>query len=126
MKKKDRQEREFKENPTNLAVIKSWWKFLQSVESIRQDPDNRMAIFWLGTSLQSLIDLSREFGRDRVLEAIPLEQRGLLDTIIADGQDLAATAIKDETRMFGEREFPPSDSVFRLLQELRRAEALRV
>ena len=50
MKKKDRQERELKENMINLAVRKNWWKFVQSVESIRHSPDDRVAIFWLGTS----------------------------------------------------------------------------
>src|SRR5208283_2507428 len=122
MKRKDRQERELKENMLNLAVRKNWWKLVQSVESIRQDPDNRVAIFWLGTSLQSLIDLSLEFGDRRVEEAIPPEQRDLFVMILADGEELAATALEEETRIFGDWEFPPSDSIFRLLQELRRAE----
>jgi len=69
MKKKDRQERELKENMLNLAVRKNWWKLVQSVESIRQDLDDRVSIFWLGIALQSLIDLSLEFGRDRVRQA---------------------------------------------------------
>jgi|GEM_PF-2514019 len=122
MQEKHRQERELKENMLNLAVRKNWWKLVQSVESIRQDPDNRVAIFWLGTSLQSLIDLSLEFGDRRVEEAIPPEQRDLFVMILADGEELAATALEEETRIFGDWEFPPSDSIFRLLQELRRAE----
>ncbi len=122
MKKKDHQERELKENTINFAVLKNWWKFLQSVESVRDNLDNRVAILWLGTALQSLIDLSLEFGGRRVLAAIPPEQRSLFIMILADGEDLAATALEEQTRLFGEWEFPPSDSVFRLLQELRRAE----
>src|SRR5208283_2403359 len=101
MKRKDRQERELKENMLNLAVRKNWWKLVQSVESIRQDPDNRVAILWLGTSLQSLIDLSLEFGDRRVEEAIPPEQRDLFVMILADGEDLAATALDEQTRLFG-------------------------
>jgi hypothetical protein len=122
MKKKDRQEQELKENMINFAVLKNWWKFPQSVESIRDNVDDRVAILWLGTALQSLIDLSLEFGDRRVLEAIPPEQRSLFVMILADGEKLAATALEEETRIFGEWEFPPSDSIFRLLQELRRAE----
>ena len=53
MKKKDRQEREVKENTINFAVLKNWWKFLQSVESIRDSLDDRVAILWLGTALVS-------------------------------------------------------------------------
>ena len=76
----------------------------------------------LVTAIQSPIDLSLEFGDRRVLAALPPEQRDLLVRILADGEDLAATALEEETRIFGEWEFPPSDSIFRLLQELRRAE----
>ncbi len=42
--------------------------------------------------------------------------------ILADGEDLAATALDEQTRLFDDWEFPPADSVFRLLQELRMAE----
>ena len=42
--------------------------------------------------------------------------------ILADGEKLAATALEEQTRLFGEWEFPTSDSIFRLLQELRMAE----
>jgi len=122
MKKKDRQEREVKENTINFAVLKNWWKFLQSVESIRDSLDDRVAILWLGTALQSLIGLSLEFGDRRVPEAIPPEQRSLFVMILADGEKLAATALEEQTRLFGEWEFPTSDSIFRLLQELRMAE----
>jgi len=122
MKEKDRQELELIDNTTNFAVLKNWWKFLQSVESIRHNLDDRVAILWLGTALQSLFGLSLEFGDRRVLEAIPPEQRDLFVMILADGEELAATALEDQTRLFGEWEFPPSDSVFRLLQELRMAE----
>ncbi len=122
MKKKDHQERELKENTINFAVLKNWWKFLQSVESIRDSLDDRVAILWLGTALQSLIDLSLEFGESRVLEALLPEQRDLFVMILADGEDLAATALEEQTRLFGEWEFPPSDTIFRLLQELGRAE----
>ncbi len=48
MKRKDHQELELNENSTNFAVLKNWWKFLQSVESIRFSPDDRVAILWLG------------------------------------------------------------------------------
>src|SRR5208283_5579092 len=119
MKKKDHQERELKENTINFAVLRNWWKFLQSVESIRDRFDDRVAILWLGTALQSLIDLSLEFGNRRVLEALPPEQRDLFVMILANGEGLAATALEEQTRLFREWEFPPSDSVFRLLQELR-------
>jgi hypothetical protein len=117
MKKRDQQDRELKENMLNLAVRKNWWKFVQSVESIRHDLDNKVAIFWLGTSLQSLIDLSLEFGDRRVEEAIPPEQRDLFVMILADGEELAATALEEQTRLFGEWEFPPADEVFHLVQE---------
>ncbi|MGO9569774.1 MAG: hypothetical protein ACLP5H_19755 [Desulfomonilaceae bacterium] len=48
MKQKDHQERELKESMLNLAVRKNWWKLVQSVESIRHDLDDRVAIFSLG------------------------------------------------------------------------------
>ncbi len=117
MKKKDRQERELKENMLNLAVRKNWWKLVQPVESIRQDPDNRVAILWLGTSLQTLIDLSLEFGDDRVSEALPPEQRSLFVMILDGGEDLPATALDEQTRLFDDWEFPPADEVFHLVQE---------
>ena len=101
MKEKDRQELELIDNTTNFAVLKNWWKFLQSVESIRHNLDDRVAILWLGTALQSLIGLSLEFGDRRVREAIPPEQRGLFVMILADGEELAATALEEETRIFG-------------------------
>ena len=44
MNKRDRQERELKENTTNFAVLKNWWKLIQSVESIRNNSDDRVAI----------------------------------------------------------------------------------
>jgi hypothetical protein len=118
MKKKDRLEQELREGMINLAVAKNWWKLVQSVESIRRHTDNKVAILWLGTALQSLIDLSLEFGHDRVLEAVPPEQRALLCMIIADGEDLAATALEDEDRLFAEWEFPPASEVFLLVQDL--------
>jgi hypothetical protein len=65
-------------------------------------------------ALQSLIDLSLEFGHSAVLEALPPEQRDLLDTIPTDGEDLAATALEDETRIFGDWELPPADKFFAL------------
>src|SRR5271157_2040849 len=117
MKKKDHQERELKENMLNLAVRKNWWKIVQSVESIRHDLNDRVAIFSLGIALQSLIDLSLEFGDRRVEEAIPPEQRDLFVMILADGEDLVATALEEETRLFDEWPFPPTDEVFRLVQE---------
>jgi hypothetical protein len=117
MKEKDRQERELKDNMLNLAVRKNWWKLVQSVESIRHDLDDRVAIFWLGIALQSLIDLSLEFGDRRVEEAIPPEQRDLFVTVLAGGEDLPATALDEQTRLFGEWEFPPADEVFHLVQE---------
>ncbi len=117
MKKRDRQERERKENMLNLAVRKNWWKIVQSVESIRHDLDDRVAILWLGISLQSLIDLSLEFGDCRVEESIPPEQRDLFVMILADGEDLAATALDEQTRLFDDWEFPPADEVFHLVQE---------
>ncbi len=118
MKKKDRQEQELKENLINLAVRKNWWKLVQSVESIRHDPDDRVAIFWLGIALQSLIDLSLEFGDRRVEEAIPQEQRGLFVTVLAGGEDLPATALDEQTPLFDDWEFPPADEVFHLVQEV--------
>ncbi len=54
MKKKDHQERELKENTINFAVLKNCWKFLQSVESIRSNPEDKVAILWLGTALRLL------------------------------------------------------------------------
>ena len=117
MKNKDRQERELKENMLNLAVRKNWWKFVQSVESIRHDLDDRVAIFWLGTSLQSLIDLSLEFGDGKVSKALPPEQRSLFVMILSDGEDLVATALEEKTRLFDNWEFPPADEVFHLVQE---------
>src|SRR5208283_5502734 len=117
MKKKDRQEQELKENLINLAVRKNWWKLVQSVESIRHDPDDRVSIFWLGIALQSLIDLSLEFGDRRVEEALPPEQRGLFVTVLAGGEDLPATALDEQTRLFDDWEFPPADEVFYLVRE---------
>jgi|SRR5208283_548847 len=122
MEKKGHQERELKDNMLNLAVRKNWWKLVKAVESIRQDLNDTVAIFSLGVALQSLIDLSLEFGDRRVEEAIPPEQRDLFVMILADGEDLVATALEEQTRLFGEWEFPQSDSIFRLLQELKRAE----
>ncbi len=116
MRKKDHQERELNENTINFAVLKNWWKFLQSVESIRHNLDDSVAILWLGTALQSLIGLSLEFGERRVLEALPPEQRDLFVMILADGEEFAATALEEETRIFGEWEFPPADEVFHLVQ----------
>jgi len=122
MKKKDHQERELKKNMLILAVRKNWWKLVQSVESIRHNPKDGVAIFSLGVALQSLIDLSLEFGDRRVEEALPPDQRDLFMTVLAGGEDLPATALDEQTRLFDDWEFPPPDSVFRLLQELRRAE----
>jgi len=117
MKKKDRQERELKENMINLAVRKNWWKLVQAVEYVRSDIDDRVSIFSLGVALQSLIDLSLEFGNRRVEEAIPPEQRDLFVMILSDGEDLVATALEEETRLFDDWQFPPSDEVFHLVQE---------
>ncbi len=117
MKKKDHQERELKENMLNLAVRKNWWKLVQSVESIRHDLDNRVAIFWLGTSLQSLIDLSLEFGDRRVEEALPPDQREMFGTVLFGGEDLPATELEEGTRLYDGWEFPPADEVFHLVQE---------
>ena len=117
MKKKDRQERELKENMLNLAVRKNWWKLVLSVEYIRSSPDNGVAIFGLGIALQSLIDLSLEFGNRRVEEAIPEDQRGLFMTLLAGGEDLPATAFEEGTRLYDGWEFPSPDEVFRLVQE---------
>jgi hypothetical protein len=118
MKKKDRQERELKENMINLAVRKNWWKLVQGVESIRDDLDNNVAIFNLGVALQSLIDLSLEFGDRRVEEALPPEQRDLFGMILFGGEDLAATALEEGTRLYDDWEFPSSDAVFHLVQEV--------
>ena len=117
MKKKDRQERELKGAMLNLAVRKNWWKLVQSVESIRHNPNDGAAIFSLGIALQSLIDLSLEFGDRSVEEALPPDQRELFMTVLADGEDLSATAIEKQTRLFGDWEFPPADEVFHLVQE---------
>ena len=38
--------------------------------------------------------------------------------ILADGEDLVATALEEQTRLFGEWEFPPADEVFHLVQEV--------
>ena len=118
MKKKDRQERELKENMLNLAVRKNWWKLVQSVESIRHNPNDGVAIFSLGVALQSLIDLSLEFGDRRVEEALPAEQRDLFGMILFGGEDLAATALEEGTRLYDDWEFPSSDAVFHLVQEV--------
>ena len=34
--------------------------------------------------------------------------------ILADGEDLTATALEPQTRLFGDWEFPPSDKLFAL------------
>ena len=70
-----------------------------------------------GIALQSLIDLSLEFRDRRVEEAIPPEQRDLFVMILSDGEDLVATALEEETRLFDDWQFPPSDEVFHLVQE---------
>jgi len=117
MKRKDHQELELKENMINLAVRKNWWKLVQSVESIRHNPNDGVAIFSLGVALQSLIDLSLEFGDRRVEEALPAEQRDLFGMILFGGEDLAATALEEGTRLYDDWEFPSSDEVFHLVQE---------
>ena len=117
MKKRDQRERELKESMLNLAVRKNWWKLVQSVESIRHNPNDGVAIFSLGIALQSLIDLSLEFGDRRVEEALPPDQRDLFMTVLAVGEDLPATELEEGTRLFDGWEFPPADEVFHLVQE---------
>jgi hypothetical protein len=118
MKKKDREELDLNVNMINLTVRENWWKLIQSVESIRHSLDDRVAIFWLGIALQSLIDLSLEFGDRRIEEALPPEQRDLLAMVLAGGKELAATALEQQTRLFDEWEFPPDDEVFHLVREV--------
>ena len=48
------------------------------------------------------------------MAALPPEQGGLLVRILADGEDLAATTLEEQTCLFGDWEFPPSDKVFGL------------
>ncbi len=67
-------------------------------------------------STSSLIGLSLEFGDRRVLGAIPPEQRSLFIMILADGEELAATAPEEEPRLFDDWQFPSADEVFRLVQ----------
>ncbi|MGO9122978.1 MAG: hypothetical protein ACLQPD_35825 [Desulfomonilaceae bacterium] len=76
--------------------------------------DNLPAFFRLGTAIQSLIDLSLEFGDGRVPAALPPEQRDLLVMIPPDGEESVATALEEETRLFGEWEIPQSDNFFAL------------
>jgi len=38
--------------------------------------------------------------------------------ILADGEELAAVALEEETRLFGDREFPPSDKLFALTSRI--------
>jgi hypothetical protein len=62
MTRNGRQERKLKEAMIKLSVYKNSWKLVQSIESIRQNPDDSVAIFWLCISLQAPADLSLEFG----------------------------------------------------------------
>jgi hypothetical protein len=51
MKKKDHLERELKENTIVLAVRKNWWSLVLSVQSIRNNYDDKVAIFELVTTI---------------------------------------------------------------------------
>lgn len=118
MKKKDRLKRDLKQNMINQAILNHWWGLVQAVEALRANPDDRIAIFELGTTIQCLIFLSLEYGTHRLLKALPPEQRDLLDTIIVEGPDLARDALENGTLLFEGMEFPAADKVFELVSGL--------
>jgi len=118
MKRKDRLKRDLKQNMINQAILNHWWGLVQAVEALRANPNDRTAIFELGTTIQCLIYLGLEYGTHRLLKALPLEQRDLLDTIIVEGPDLARDALQNGTPLFEGMEFPPADSVFALMSDL--------
>ncbi|MEW6138817.1 MAG: hypothetical protein AB1733_11340 [Thermodesulfobacteriota bacterium] len=118
MKKKDRLKRDLKQSLINQGVLNHWWNLVQAVEAIRADVGNKVAVFRLGTALQSLICMSLEYGDRRVLMAVPEDQRDLLDTILVDGLELATTALAEGTQLFEGMQFPSPDEVFGLLSGL--------
>jgi hypothetical protein len=111
MKRKDRLKRDLKESLINQGVLNHWWNLIQAVEAIRADAGSKVAIFRLGTALQSLICMSLEYGDRRILMAAPEEQRDLLDTILVDGLELATSAFEEGTPLFVGMEFPSPDEV---------------
>jgi hypothetical protein len=115
MKKKESPKRDFTGNMINHAVLTHWWSLVQAVESIRNNRDDRLAIFNLGTSIQGLICLSLEYGTHRLLKALPSEQRHRLETIITDGTELARDSLEDGTALFEGMDFPSADSIFQLI-----------
>jgi hypothetical protein len=112
MKKKEPLKRDFRGNMINHAVLSYWWGLVQAVESIRNNRDVRLAIFNLGMAIQGLICLSLEYGTHRLLKALPHEQRHRLETIIADGTELARDAFENETPLFEGMDFPSAESIF--------------
>ncbi len=115
MKKRESVKRDFTENMINHAVLNHWWELVRAVESIRNNRDDRLAGFNLGTAIQGLICLSLEYGTHRLLKALPPEQRHRLETIIVDGTELARDAFENGTPLFEGMDFPTADSIFELI-----------
>jgi hypothetical protein len=95
----DPQERDLRKNTTNLTFLKNWWIVLQAAESIRSDYEDKGASFWLAAALQCLVGLSLEFGIDRVVEAIPPEQRDLLYRIISVDRTMVCSQRKKQHKV---------------------------
>lgn len=118
MKKKDRLKRELKQTMIDQAILNHWLGLVQAVETLRANPDDRIAVFELSATIQCLIFLSIEYGTNRLVKALPPEQRDLLSTLILEGPDLARESLRDGTPLFEGMEFPPADSVFALMSNL--------
>lgn len=118
MKNKDRLKRELKQNIIDQAILNHWRGLVQAVESLRANPDDRIAVFELSATIQCLIFLSIEHGTNRLLKALPTEQRDLLSTIVLEGPDLARESLRDGTPLFEDMEFSTVDSVFTLMSNL--------
>ena len=106
MKNRDRMKREAKENLLELAVLNPWSRFVRSTETIRSNRDVKRAYFELGLALQSLIGLTLEFGSRKVLQALPPDQRDLLDGLIVHGLDLVTESLENDSPLFDGLIFP--------------------
>jgi hypothetical protein len=73
MKKRDRLKRDLMENMVNQAVLNYRWRLVQAVETLKTNPDDTVAAFELGTTIQCLIFLSLEYGTHRLLKTLPHE-----------------------------------------------------
>ena len=119
MKKKTASsETSLKENMINQAVLTHWWGVVQAVETLRANPDDTVAAFQLGTTIQCLIFLSLKYGSHRLLKALPPEQGDVLESLIHEGPDLARDALGNQTPLFPGTDFPAADSVFELMSQL--------